>query len=94
MRQKLSFPLTSLELKATLGEMAQERSLGSNGPLVEFYQLMWDMLGEHTYMLDLSIQVGQLSTRMTSNMIVLLHKRGESNCLSDLAPNLSIKSLK
>jgi hypothetical protein len=46
MNNSLTAPISTLELKAALTEMAKERSPGPDGLSVEFYLILWDVIGE------------------------------------------------
>ena len=55
MNNSLTDPVSTLELKVALTEMAKERSL-PDGLLVEFYMTLWDIIGEEYIMIHLAIQ--------------------------------------
>jgi hypothetical protein len=87
MRQQLFAPISFPELKAALDEMAKDRSPGPDGLSVEFFQIMWETIGEeYTQMICTAIQEGRLPAGMTKGMLVLLHKGRERELLTNWQP--------
>jgi hypothetical protein len=46
MGQQLTAPITALELKATLLDMAKDRNPRPDGLSVDFFLIMWEIIGE------------------------------------------------
>ena len=69
--------------------MAKEKSLGPNGLVVEFYVLLWDLIGEEfAKMINCSCQIGRLPYGMTCGFFILLHKGGPQESLHNWCPIL------
>jgi hypothetical protein len=87
MGEQVSLPITATELHSTLTDMAKERSPGPDGISVEFFLVMWDVLGEEvTHMINSAIQEGRLPLGMTKGMLILIHKSGDRESLNNWRP--------
>jgi hypothetical protein len=98
MLKQLIDPLSKGELKASLDDMARDRSPGPDGISVDFYRTLRDTLGDaYTEMITSAIQQGRLPNGMTQGLITLLHKGGERELLTNWRPisllNVSYKIL-
>ena len=95
-KQALQAPLSQEELRMALWDMCPGKSPGLDDIVVEFYKTFWNVLGEEfTCMINTSIREGQLPLGITQGMIVLLHKGGDRQALTNWRPitllNLSYK---
>jgi len=83
----LSKPITEPELKLALDDMAPHKSPGPDGFITEFYLKYWAMIGhEFTTMIHQSIARGALPLGMNRGSIILLHKGGPREELSNWRP--------
>jgi hypothetical protein len=81
---QVSLPITMAELHLALSEMAKERCPGLDGLSVDFFLVMWDVLGEeYTRMINQAIQVSRLLVGMTKGMLVMIHKSGDRESLNN-----------
>jgi hypothetical protein len=64
--------------------MAKEWSPSPDGLSVEFFLLMWNKIGkEYAQMIRRAIQTGRLLLGMTKGMLILLHKGGKRETLTN-----------
>jgi hypothetical protein len=78
--------------------MAEDKSLGPDGFVVQFYTKFWDLIkDEFTSMLQQAHQRGRLSGNMNHGLITLLAKGGDRELLKNWRPitlfNVSYKIL-
>ena len=86
-KQELQTPISQEELRTALWDMCPGKSLGPDGIVLEFYKVYWNMLGtEFTDMINVSIREGRLPHGVTHGMIVLLHKGGDRQALTNSRP--------
>jgi hypothetical protein len=83
----LRSPLLEPELKAAAFAMASDKSPGPDGVIVEFYTSLWDIIGqEFAQMVINLVQCGQLPQGVNQGLIILLHKGGEREDLTNWRP--------
>ena len=87
MKTSLQAPLTQEELRLALWDMFSGKSPGPDGIVLEFYKICWYFLGvEFTCMINVSVREGRLPPGVTQGMIVLLHKGGDKQALTNWRP--------
>ena len=83
----LQVSLTQEELRLALWDMSRGKSPGPDGIVLEFYKVCWNFLGaEFTSMINESVREGRLPPGVTQGMIVLLHKGGDRQALTNWRP--------
>lgn len=83
----LGAPITILELKKAMEEMANGKSPGPDGIILEFYNIYWEIIRmDYWQMTTKSIISGQLPLGVTQGMIALLHKGGDRTTLTNWRP--------
>ena len=83
----LHAPLSQEELRLALWDMSPDKSPGPDGIILEFYKIFWNILGaEFTVMINESVREGRLPPGVTQGMIVLLHKGGDRQALTNWRP--------
>ena len=83
----LEGPLTLNECYQAMFNMEPGKSPGSDGLPVEFYLLFWKTIGEDlAEVLNHSYEVRTLPLSMRQAMIMLAHKKGDKNRLSNWRP--------
>ena len=76
--------MSQVELRTALWDMSPGKSPGPDGIVLEFYKVFWNILGiEFTTMINESIREGRLPPGVTQGMIVLLHKGGDRQALTN-----------
>ena len=67
--------------------MSPGKSPGPDGIVLEFYKIFWNLLGtEFIAMINESVREGRLPPGVTQGMIVLLHKGGNRQALTNWRP--------
>jgi hypothetical protein len=83
----LQQPLESGELKVAAEAMAEGKSPSPDGFEIQFYTLLWDLLGEEfTAKLQHAHTHGCLLGHMNHGLITLLHKGGDREDLGTWRP--------
>ena len=86
-KQVLQATIAQEELRVALWDMCPSKSPGLDGIVLEFYKVFWNMLGaEFTDMINTSIYEGRLPPGINQGMIVLLHKGGDRQALTNWRP--------
>ena len=86
-KRELQAPISQEELRTALWDMCPRKAPGPDGIVLEFYKTYWPLLGaEFTSMVNASIHEGRLPLGVTQGMIVLLHKGGDRQALTNWRP--------
>ena len=86
-RADLEGPLTLKECYKAMSTMERRKSPRSYGLLVEFYLLIWEIIGSDLVdVLNNSYEVSTLPTSMRQAMITLAYKKGDKNFLANWQP--------
>ena len=86
-RAGLEGPLTLEECYKAMSIMERRKSQGSDGLLVEFYLLFWEITGSDLVdVLNNSYEVSTLPMSMRQAMITLAYKKGDKNLLANWRP--------
>ena len=87
MKLSLQALLSQEDLRLALWDMSPGKSPGPDGIVLEFYKIFWNIIGaEFTNMINASVQEGRLPPGVTQGMIVLLHKGGDRQALTNWRP--------
>ena len=87
MQTTLNTPISLPKLTHALHERATNKAPGLDSITMEFYKVMWPLIGPEYYnMIHAAISKGELLASLTKGLIALLHKGGEGGTLNNCCP--------
>ena len=86
-KQKCDLPLTEMEMKQAIFSMEKNKSPGSDGLTVEFYQHFWELISPNlTTTLKHCLKEGELTPSQREALITCIYKKGPREEMKNWRP--------